>query len=136
EASNLSELQIDGGGCCVRFQPKRFEIGALRQQRPTIRGGWAALPRRPNVRDNLRRFQPSESKFMKAPSFQPATSDVRVAGAILGIVIYCLFSGDAAAQIQQAWVARYNNGIAKGTHQAVKLLLDASGNIYVTGFSQ
>jgi hypothetical protein len=40
------------------------------------------------------------------------------------------------AQIQQAWVARYNNGITNGTHQAVKMALDPAGNIYVTGFSQ
>jgi hypothetical protein len=43
---------------------------------------------------------------------------------------------DCAAQIQQAWVARYNNGIANGTHQAVKMALDSAGNIYLTGFSQ
>jgi len=42
----------------------------------------------------------------------------------------------AAAQIQQAWVARYNNGITNGTNQAVKMALDSNGNIYVTGFSQ
>src|SRR5580658_2428637 len=40
------------------------------------------------------------------------------------------------AQIQQAWVARYNNGITNGTNQAVKMALDTGGNIYVTGFSQ
>ena len=40
------------------------------------------------------------------------------------------------AQIQQAWVTHYNNGITNGTHQAVKMALDSSGNIYVTGFSQ
>ncbi len=43
---------------------------------------------------------------------------------------------NAPAQIQQAWVARYNNGIANGTNQAVKMSLDSSGNIYVLGFSQ
>jgi outer membrane protein assembly factor BamB len=42
----------------------------------------------------------------------------------------------AQAQIQKAWVAHYNNGITNGTHQAVKMALDAAGNIYVTGFSQ
>ena len=42
----------------------------------------------------------------------------------------------AHAQIQQAWVARYNNGILNGTNQAVKMALDPAGNIYVTGFSQ
>jgi hypothetical protein len=40
------------------------------------------------------------------------------------------------AQIQQAWVAHYNNGITTGTNQAVKMALDSSGNIYVTGVSQ
>jgi hypothetical protein len=40
------------------------------------------------------------------------------------------------AQVQQAWVARYNNGIPGGTHQPVKMALDSTGNIYVTGFSQ
>jgi hypothetical protein len=40
------------------------------------------------------------------------------------------------AQIQEAWVAHYNNGIPGGTHQAVKMALDPAGNIYVTGFSQ
>jgi hypothetical protein len=45
-----------------------------------------------------------------------------------------LFS--ARAQIQQAWVARYNNGITNGTNQAVKMVLDTVGNIYVTGFSE
>jgi hypothetical protein len=42
----------------------------------------------------------------------------------------------ASAQIQQAWVVRYNSGISNGTNQAVKIALDSSGNIYVTGFSQ
>jgi hypothetical protein len=42
----------------------------------------------------------------------------------------------APAQIQQAWVARYNNGITNGTNQTVKMALDSIGNIYVTGISQ
>ncbi len=42
----------------------------------------------------------------------------------------------ASAQIQQAWVARYNNGILDGTNQAVKIALDGAGNLYATGFSQ
>ena len=32
----------------------------------------------------------------------------------------------ARAQIQQAWVARYNNGIANGTNQATKMALDSA----------
>jgi len=42
----------------------------------------------------------------------------------------------AAAQVQQAWVARYNNSITNGTNQAVKMSLDSNGNIVVTGCSQ
>ena len=55
-------------------------------------------------------------------------------------LILCLFLGlmsfSTGAQIQPAWVARYNNGISNGTHQAVKMALDPSGNIYIAGFSQ
>src|SRR5580658_5298193 len=41
-----------------------------------------------------------------------------------------------AAQIQQAWVAKYNNnGITNGDHQALKVAIDAAGNIYVLGVS-
>ena len=47
-----------------------------------------------------------------------------------------LVTFSASAQIQQAWVARYNNGITNGTNQAVKMVLGPAGNIYVTGFSQ
>jgi len=39
-------------------------------------------------------------------------------------------------QIQQAWVAKYNNGITNGNHQGLKMTLDSSGNIYVLGVSQ
>jgi hypothetical protein len=47
-----------------------------------------------------------------------------------------LASSNTFAQIQQAWVARYNNGITNGTNQAVKMALDSNGNIYVLGVSQ
>jgi hypothetical protein len=40
-----------------------------------------------------------------------------------------------SAQIQQAWVAKYNNGITNGNHQALKMALDSIGNIYVLGVS-
>jgi hypothetical protein len=42
----------------------------------------------------------------------------------------------ARAQIQQAWVAHYNNGIPSGNHQALKMALDTNGDIYLCGFSQ
>ena len=54
----------------------------------------------------------------------------------LALITFALSSRDGTAQIQQAWVARYNNGITNGTNQALKMALDSSGNIYVTGFSQ
>jgi hypothetical protein len=49
---------------------------------------------------------------------------------------WLLIGFSASAQIQPAWVAKYNNGIANGTNQAVQMALDSVGNIYVTGFSQ
>jgi hypothetical protein len=52
------------------------------------------------------------------------------------IVLAALTRFDACAQIQQAWVARYDNGITNGTNQAVKMAIDSSGNIYVAGVSQ
>jgi hypothetical protein len=45
-------------------------------------------------------------------------------------------NSQCSAQIQQAWVSRYNNGIPNGTNRAVKMALDTNGNIYVAGFSQ
>jgi hypothetical protein len=52
--------------------------------------------------------------------------------------LFALFAVNCicTAQIQQAWVARYNNGITNGTNQAVTMALDTNGNIYITGFSQ
>jgi hypothetical protein len=51
-------------------------------------------------------------------------------------VVFGLMDFPVAAQIQQAWVAKYNNGITNGNHQALKMALDPSGNIYVLGVSQ
>jgi hypothetical protein len=53
-------------------------------------------------------------------------------------VLFAFLCGNSFSfgQIHQAWVAKYNNGITNGTNQAVKMVLDAAGNIYVTGFSQ
>jgi hypothetical protein len=52
------------------------------------------------------------------------------------LTLFVVTSWDAAAQVQQAWVAHYDNGITNGTNQAVKMALDSNGNIYVVGFSQ
>ncbi len=54
----------------------------------------------------------------------------------LFLLPFAFLTSVAPAQIQQAWVARYNNGILDGTNQAVKIAIDGNGNIYVTGFSQ
>jgi hypothetical protein len=51
---------------------------------------------------------------------------------ILSVFAICL---SCSAQIQQAWVARYDNGIANGNHQGLKMALDSTGNIYVLGVS-
>jgi|GEM_PF-5976683 len=42
----------------------------------------------------------------------------------------------AHAQVQQAWVARYNNGVTNGQHQALKVALDRAGKICGCGFSR
>jgi hypothetical protein len=52
---------------------------------------------------------------------------------IFGSILACRSS--LQAQIQQAWVAKYNNGITNGNHQAMKMTLDSAGNIYVLGVS-
>jgi hypothetical protein len=55
---------------------------------------------------------------------------------VLSLISAVLLAFSSTAQIQQAWVARYNNGITNGANQAVKMALDSGGNIIVTGFSQ
>jgi len=55
---------------------------------------------------------------------------------LLCLGIFALVTSSVTAQLQQAWVAKYNNGITNGTNQAVRMALDSGGNIYVTGFSQ
>src|SRR5580704_12587731 len=55
---------------------------------------------------------------------------------IATFIAWCMVATQIDAQIQQAWVARYNNAMTNGTNQPVKMLLDSAGNIYVTGFSE
>ncbi len=57
---------------------------------------------------------------------------------MIGLLIALLLasSSSASAQIQEAWVAKYNNGIPNGNHQALKMTLDTQGNVYVLGVSQ
>jgi hypothetical protein len=73
---------------------------------------------------------------MKTLNFKLGTWNLRRAGVVLALISYTLSSGNGTAQVQQTWVARYNNGITNGTNQAVKIALDSTGNIYITGFSQ
>ncbi|MGD1086625.1 MAG: hypothetical protein ABSA47_17955, partial [Verrucomicrobiota bacterium] len=62
----------------------------------------------------------------------------QTAATMIFFVFLAFFCGNSIcpAQVQQDWVAKYNNGIPNGTNQAVKMALDGAGNIYVTGFSQ
>jgi hypothetical protein len=73
---------------------------------------------------------------MKTLNLKPGTLNLRRSVVALTLIACTLFGHDGSAQIQQAWVTRYNNGFPNGTNQAVKMALDSSGNIYVTGFSQ
>src|SRR5665213_2149579 len=99
-------------------------------------GLWAAIRMSPPtwlrcLSSPTRRPPPSTSTtdFMK---LKPGTWNLRWAVVALAIIM----CNDCAAQIQQAWVARYNNGITNGTNQAVKMALDTADNIYVIGISQ
>jgi hypothetical protein len=69
-------------------------------------------------------------KELKAHSFLCSF----VANLLLVFTAFVKFT--AKAQIQQAWVAHYNNGITNGTNEAVKMALDSTGNIYITGVSK
>jgi hypothetical protein len=61
---------------------------------------------------------------------------LRRAVTFLFLLPFSFLIQNAPAQIQQAWVASYNNGILNGTNQATKIALDSSGDIYILGFSQ
>ncbi len=53
---------------------------------------------------------------------------------IIGLCL--LFDASAMAQVQQAWVYQYNNSMTNGTNQAAKMVMDAGGNVFLTGPSQ
>jgi len=55
--------------------------------------------------------------------------------ALLFLIFAALLASSARAQIQPAWIARYNNNLPSGQHQALKMALGSDGNIYVCGFS-
>src|SRR5580658_6922719 len=81
--------------------------------------------------------EPAERAFLVLFCL-PALMLFRLSRAVtcLFLLPFSFLIQNAHAQIQQAWVAKYNNGILNGTNQAVKMVLDSSGNIYVTGLSQ
>ena len=62
----------------------------------------------------------------------------QTAAATLFFVFLAFLCGNSIspAQVQQAWVAKYNNSIPTGSHRAEQIVLDGAGSIYVTGFSQ
>jgi hypothetical protein len=87
-----------------------------------------------NCRDGLSRRSGAETDRLRfLASRQKHIPGLRL---ILFSLLIVLITISASAQIQQAWVAKYNNGITKGTNQAVKMALDSNGNICITGFSQ
>ncbi|HEY3861366.1 MAG TPA: hypothetical protein VGO59_05705, partial [Verrucomicrobiae bacterium] len=55
---------------------------------------------------------------------------------LLCLILTALIAGSADAQIQQAWVARYNNGDANGFNYPNKIAVDSAGDICITGWSR
>ncbi len=80
-------------------------------------------------------FTERTEKRRNLPPF-PLLPPVKNLFRLLCLLAAILSSSPVAAQIQPAWVARYNNGIPAGNHQALKIALDTNGNIYICGFSQ
>jgi hypothetical protein len=53
---------------------------------------------------------------------------LRVLSRLILLSLIGFFDNSTSAQVQQVWVARYNNGILNGTNKGVKMALDSSGN--------
>jgi len=70
-----------------------------------------------------RRARPSEAMISQVAA--------RVATFVIVMIQCC-----ASAQIQEAWVARYNPGVSNSTNQAVAIALDSAGNVIVAGSSR
>jgi hypothetical protein len=51
-------------------------------------------------------------------------------------MLLLLLAFSSAAQVQEAWIQRYNGGYTNLDHRPVAMALDSSGNIYVAGSSQ
>jgi hypothetical protein len=52
------------------------------------------------------------------------------------LLAFCLLAFSSAAQMQEAWVQRYNGGYTNLDHRPVAMALDGSGNVFVAGSSQ
>ena len=76
-----------------------------------------------------------EESFKLIPMMTIPPKTARTISALLASLPFVIILS-ASAQIQQAWVAKYNNGITNGNHQALKMVVDSSGNVYVLGVSQ
>jgi hypothetical protein len=88
----------------------------------------APLERRPN---NAR----SAARGFRRGSIKPKRINI-LSRALLNLSAIAFITCSANAQIQQAWVARYNNGVTNGFNQAAKIAIDSADNICIGGFSQ
>jgi hypothetical protein len=92
----------------------------------------------PTVCDRRQHIIPPALRRSGQNNLWKRTHGAKTAAIRLFFVFLAFFCGQFVchAQVQQAWVASYNNDIPSGTNQAVKMALDPAGNIYITGFSQ
>src|SRR5262249_27850881 len=107
-----------GWGEGVRLMESRYDSSIARGDHEPLRLAEA--------RSGARVCDPQQARFMGR------------AGVMAVLLLLCLLFPifSSHAQIQQAWVATYNNGLTNSTHQAVLMKPDPTGNLIVTGFSQ
>ncbi|HXP58848.1 MAG TPA: SBBP repeat-containing protein [Dongiaceae bacterium] len=56
--------------------------------------------------------------------------------AVQSLGLSCLLAVTGSAQVQEAWVNRYNGGYTNLDHRPVALALDSAGNVFVAGSSR
>jgi hypothetical protein len=130
------ELTTDGTDSADKRRPARY-IHPCNPRNP-----WSKIfPKMSETNGLQGRAAGQMCSARTAPQFksggEPPHSKTLSRGAVVLIMagLFLAFSFSASAQIQQAWVAKYNNGITNGNHQALKMALDNAGNIYVLGVS-